>query len=867
MIGPNELEDAVALNETLKVSLSDLKSRVLEAEGTYASIKTEFELATERLRQSYVAQVAERFKLIADDSTDCSRNINKNVDSLKRFDAEIEKQLKLVKSKERRDEFKRLSDLAQVIKDDAEKVKANLSIRKTQTEKASKSASGYEKMNLTKLNDIVSQLRTIENRVESDKKDIIDVETRTNDLNILFRDLMKNIIKEMHSEMGAKMALRLNQGENLQKKDQHLLNQMALMKNELENVHAQLTDEDQAFSDQYKKNSVTMKDTVRDEEAAAGQLRTIKAQNEKLQKQTERISRDNFNMEEAYSLIEQLDQLETLVLQTDSMLDKSLNRMSNLDTLLKEMNVAIKSERIDECEVSFKQSNASIDNLKRLLDRLRAQLTIIEKDQNHMNDEFNDLEKKKETLSFKQETDKKLKEWKVFELVKDKYKGQIEKLEVIYDEKYRVRDQTSSIDFNNIDKECDSLREEINEQVQLIEGSFAQEITLCKEIVDKMVLKYKGKKDYFNTCTDLAQTRESELLDWKDKLTNQRDRIQMLDSQLAILGVNEEHEGIELYRKFLADIDKVRGNSNNLEKSIQKFQERVSEESADLEQMEMKIVKTVRLEEIYKALEEIGLLMEGYEKEMEKFDQLQRQIEKEIEAFMNKVRSNQLFEAEQKINEVEETINQLIKKLRVVGGEVDEFKKDIAAAPGSGDKALTNKDGLLQKSSEFVGKVDQGGNQRDQILKSLEKLKGELGKIDKKNVSMNEISAILGDAQKIGGTVTVEIKKMDVVQEELRALSAEWKQRNKNQGDRSKVVDKARQLLTENADLLERMKGLLTGATDRTSQFEELLKVMIGSEDYKNKLSALEKKQRRIGQFRTDCNRFTKDKNDVEPQV
>lgn len=42
----------------------------------------------------------------------------------------------------------------------------------------------------------------------------------------------------------------------------------------------------------------------------------------------------------------------------------------------------------------------------------------------------------------------------------------------------------------------------------------------------------------------------------------------MLDSQLAILGVNEEDEGIELYRKFLADIEKVRINSNSLEKSI-----------------------------------------------------------------------------------------------------------------------------------------------------------------------------------------------------------------------------------------------------------------------------------------------------------
>ena len=106
----------------------------------------------------------------------------------------------------------------------------------------------------------------------------------------------------------------------------------------------------------------------------------------------------------------------------------------------------------------------------------------------------------------------------------------------------------------------------------------------------------------------------------------------------------------------------------------------------------------------------------------------------------------------------------MIKKLKVVGGEVDVFKQEISAAPAAdGDKSLTNKDELLQKSSEFVGKVDRGGDQRDAILKSLERLKGDLGKVDKKNVSMNEITALLGEAQKIGGHVTVEIKKMDVV--------------------------------------------------------------------------------------------------------
>ena len=97
-----------------------------------------------------------------------------------------------------------------------------------------------------------------------------------------------------------------------------------------------------------------MKDAVKDEESGAGSLRTIRSQNEKLLKQVERISRDNFNMEEAYNLLEQLDQLEITVNQTDATLDKGIGKINFLENNLREMGIAIKSERIEECEQSTK---------------------------------------------------------------------------------------------------------------------------------------------------------------------------------------------------------------------------------------------------------------------------------------------------------------------------------------------------------------------------------------------------------------------------------------------------------------------------------------------------------------------------------
>lgn len=60
------------------------------------------------------------------------------------------------------------------------------------------------------------------------------------------------------------------------------------------------------------------------------------------------------------------------------------------------------------------------------------------------------------------------------------------------------------------------------------------------------------------------------------------------------------------------------------------------------------------------------------------------------------------------------------------------------------------------------------------------------------------------------------------------------------------------------------MKTLLTGANDRVAQFETIYKTMLGSDDYHPKRTELEKKMRRIAQLRSDCGKFSEDKEDIE---
>ena len=154
----------------------------------------------------------------------------------------------------------------------------------------------------------------------------------------------------------------------------------------------------------------------------------------------------------------------------------------------------------------------------------------------------------------------------------------------------------SPLAFKNIKKDIDKIKEETNKQIDVIVGIFAEEIEACKEVVEKMVKKYVYKKEKFNCCVELKITRESELVQWKDKLVNMKDRMLIIESSLNILGVNDSHEGVHMYKKFLEDIDKLKSNLQNMEKGILAFQDKINEEVQDLNNVESKVVKTAQLE-------------------------------------------------------------------------------------------------------------------------------------------------------------------------------------------------------------------------------------------------------------------------------
>ena len=112
--------------------------------------------------------------------------------------------------------------------------------------------------------------------------------------------------------------------------------------------------------------------------------------------------------------------MEQLFQSCDKKLDEGIKKANRIEPKIKDLEAKIKNDRMTECESVHKITISNLDHFKRSLNRLKARLNMIEKDQGYLADEYNDMEKKKESLIFKQEIDKRIKEHHTYVIFKDK---------------------------------------------------------------------------------------------------------------------------------------------------------------------------------------------------------------------------------------------------------------------------------------------------------------------------------------------------------------------------------------------------------------------------------------------------------------
>jgi len=266
---------------------------------------------------------------------------------------------------------------------------------------------------------------------------------------------------------------------------------------------------------------------------------------------------------------------------------------------------------------------------------------VIQKDQHHLlnTDGFQDQEKRKEAAAFAVQLDAKEKQVTQLVEAKEALRAQIERLEKDFQQALGAKASNDGLEYTVLKKQADKFNQEIVQQVSVAEGEINEEVQLCREANAKMVAKYKSKKDKCGQCVDQRSAKLEEFRDWQAKLASLADRESVLSGALAGLGVGQG-DNAELVLRFVGAIERVRAQGDHIEKQISNFQRRIGEEAADLDVIGAKVVKTAKLDDVLKLLQEAQITCDPFEETLDKVDAQLRQIEKEVEAFLVKTRSS-----------------------------------------------------------------------------------------------------------------------------------------------------------------------------------------------------------------------------------
>lgn len=122
---------------------------------------------------------------------------------------------------------------------------------------------------------------------------------------------------------------------------------------------------------------------------------------------------------------------------------------------------------------------------------------------------------------------------------------------------------------------------------------------------------------------------------------------------------------------------------------------------------------------------------------------------------------------------------------------------------------------------------------------------------------MNEINAMVQEAEHIGTNVKAEIKKANDVMDEVKDLQLQWKDKKKLEDDKGNKVQKFKQIMKLNGELRGQMKKALATAEDKVNSYDTIYKAMVSSEDYAAKKYIFEKKMRRMAQLKQECGKLS----------
>lgn len=122
-----------------------------------------------------------------------------------------------------------------------------------------------------------------------------------------------------------------------------------------------------------------------------------------------------------------------------------------------------------------------------------------------------------------------------------------------------------------------------------------------------MVTKYRKKKERYGQAEISKMNKENQVSAQKNKLELLRDKIHILENQLKVLGIQDSDDANEQYQKFFENIKTAKQYLQEYKGNSDKLLEKIHDDCMPLEQVEMKVVKTLKIDEIIAMLEKLQI--------------------------------------------------------------------------------------------------------------------------------------------------------------------------------------------------------------------------------------------------------------------
>lgn len=124
---------------------------------------------------------------------------------------------------------------------------------------------------------------------------------------------------------------------------------------------------------------------------------------------------------------------------------------------------------------------------------------------------------------------------------RDAFKAVLDALKADYENKKKLRETPTGLEFKKIQQEAERLNTAIVTQIHVLEGPVTEDVAHLTQANKAMQEKYKQKQKRHAECQKLRGQKTTEFKSWLEKLQDFEGRLDTLEKALKDIGYTPEY--------------------------------------------------------------------------------------------------------------------------------------------------------------------------------------------------------------------------------------------------------------------------------------------------------------------------------------